>query len=69
MATTEADIDYLRSLGVTDFYVWASVELPDAETWSVDPALTLARLAAAPATGRVAVPEVIAELEPSLFHQ
>jgi glycoprotein endo-alpha-1,2-mannosidase len=27
------DIAYLRELGVRDFYVWASVELPDAE-WS-----------------------------------
>ena len=30
-ATTEADIDYLRALGISDFYVWASVALPDAE--------------------------------------
>jgi hypothetical protein len=31
VATTEGDIAYLRTLGVTDFYVWASVSLPDAE--------------------------------------
>ena len=31
VATTGADIEYLRTLGVTDFYVWASVSLPDAE--------------------------------------
>jgi glycoprotein endo-alpha-1,2-mannosidase len=31
VATTEADIAYLRELGISDFYVWASVELPDAE--------------------------------------
>ncbi len=31
VASTEADIEYLRAQGVTDFYVWASVGLPDAE--------------------------------------
>ena len=31
VASTEEDIAYLRTLGVTDFYVWASVSLPDAE--------------------------------------
>jgi hypothetical protein len=31
VASTEHDIDYLRTLGITDFYVWASVALPDAE--------------------------------------
>jgi glycosyl hydrolase family 99 len=31
VAGTEADIDYLRTLGITDFYVWASTALPDAE--------------------------------------
>ena len=31
VASTGADIDYLRTLGITDFYVWASVALPDAE--------------------------------------
>jgi len=33
VATTEADIGFLRTLGISDFYVWASVSLPDAE-WS-----------------------------------
>jgi hypothetical protein len=31
VASTEADIDYLRTLGITDFYVWASSALPDGE--------------------------------------
>lgn len=31
VASTEADIDYLRSNGISDFYVWASTELPDVE--------------------------------------
>ena len=31
VASTGEDITYLRRLGVTDFYVWASVDLPDAE--------------------------------------
>jgi glycoprotein endo-alpha-1,2-mannosidase len=31
VAATAADIEYLRGLGVRDFYVWASLELPDAE--------------------------------------
>ncbi|MGZ8783344.1 MAG: alpha-mannosidase [Gaiellaceae bacterium] len=31
VASTETDITYLRGLGITDFYVWASVGLPDAE--------------------------------------
>jgi hypothetical protein len=31
VATTEADIAYLRELGISDFYVWASVALSDAE--------------------------------------
>ena len=31
VATTEADIAYLRALGITDFYVWASVSSPDSE--------------------------------------
>jgi hypothetical protein len=31
VASTEEDIGYLRALGVTDFYVWASVALPDAD--------------------------------------
>ena len=30
VASTEADIEHLRGLGITDFYVWASVALPDA---------------------------------------
>ena len=31
VASTEGDIAYLRELGVSDFYVWASTILPDAE--------------------------------------
>jgi hypothetical protein len=31
VASTGADIEYLRGLGIADFYVWASVALPDAE--------------------------------------
>ena len=33
VATTEIDIDFLRTLGIKDFYVWASVLLPD-EEWA-----------------------------------
>ncbi len=29
VASTEADVHHLRALGITDFYVWASVALPD----------------------------------------
>jgi glycoprotein endo-alpha-1,2-mannosidase len=31
VASTSADIAHLRALGVRDFYIWASGELPDAE--------------------------------------
>ncbi len=31
VAATETDIGFLRSLGIKDFYVWASVSLPDVE--------------------------------------
>ena len=31
VASTEADIAYLRGLGITDVYIWASAQLPDAE--------------------------------------
>jgi len=31
VTTTEADIGYLRAFGISDFYIWASVSLPDAE--------------------------------------
>jgi hypothetical protein len=31
VSSTEADVEYLRHLGIADFYVWASVDLPDAE--------------------------------------
>ena len=31
VASTEADIGYLRGLGISDFYVWASGELPATE--------------------------------------
>ena len=31
VGSTEADIEYLRGKGISDFYVWASTELPAAE--------------------------------------
>jgi hypothetical protein len=31
VASTGDDIDYLQRLGISDFYLWASPELPDAE--------------------------------------
>ena len=31
VASTEADIGYLRGLGISDVYIWASSDLPDAE--------------------------------------
>ncbi len=31
VATTEADIAYLRQLGISSFYIWASTALPDHE--------------------------------------
>ncbi|HUQ23613.1 MAG TPA: hypothetical protein VM049_11440 [Gaiellaceae bacterium] len=31
VASAGQDIDYLRAFGITDFYVWASAALPDAE--------------------------------------
>ncbi len=31
VASTEADIAYLRGLGISDVYIWASAQLPDAE--------------------------------------
>lgn len=31
VASTEADIDYLRGQGISAFYVWASTDLPAAE--------------------------------------
>jgi hypothetical protein len=31
VASTEGDILYLRGLGITDVYIWASPQLPDAE--------------------------------------
>jgi glycoprotein endo-alpha-1,2-mannosidase len=40
VASTEEDIAYLRTLGVTDFYVWASVMLPDAEWADLNARLT-----------------------------
>lgn len=40
VATTEADIGFLRTLGISDFYIWASVTLPDAEWASMNGHLT-----------------------------
>ena len=31
VASTEVDIAYLRGLGISDVYIWASAELPDAD--------------------------------------
>jgi glycoprotein endo-alpha-1,2-mannosidase len=31
VASTEADIAYLRGLGISDVYIWASAQLPDGE--------------------------------------
>ena len=31
VASTEGDISYLRTLGISDFYIWASLSLPDAD--------------------------------------
>ena len=39
VASTEVDIAYLRAQGISDFYVWASVELPDAEWASLNVSL------------------------------
>ncbi len=36
VASTEADIGYLRGQGISDFYVWASSELPAAEWASMN---------------------------------
>ena len=36
VASTEADIAHLRGLGISDFYVWASSELPSAEWASMN---------------------------------
>ena len=40
VASTEQDIAYLRAFGVTDFYVWASARLPDAEWAELNGRLT-----------------------------
>jgi len=44
VASTRTDIDYLRGLGLRDFYVWASSELPDAEWRELNLALDDVRL-------------------------
>ena len=44
VASTGADIAYLRALGVTDFYVWASVDLPDDEWLALNETLADVRL-------------------------
>ncbi|HWN22586.1 MAG TPA: hypothetical protein VNP93_11480 [Gaiellaceae bacterium] len=44
VASTGADIDYLRALGVTDFYVWASVDLPDDDWLALNQSLAGVRL-------------------------
>lgn len=44
VASTQDDITYLRALGVTDFYVWASVELPDEEWLALNRSLDGVRL-------------------------
>jgi hypothetical protein len=44
VASTGADVDYLRSLGIRDFYVWASVDLPDEQWLALNDALEGVRL-------------------------
>ena len=44
VASTDEDIAYLRGLGVTDFYVWASVDLPDQEWLALNRGLDGVRL-------------------------
>ena len=44
VASTGDDIAYLRALGVADFYVWASVELPDEEWRALNGSLDGVRL-------------------------
>ncbi len=44
VGSTGDDIAYLRALGVTDFYVWASVDLPDEEWLGLNESLDGVRL-------------------------
>lgn len=44
VASTGADIAYLRTLGLSDFYVWASVGLPDREWRALNETLTGVRV-------------------------
>ncbi len=44
VASTGDDIAYLRALGVSDFYVWASVQLPDEEWLALNRSLDDVRL-------------------------
>jgi glycoprotein endo-alpha-1,2-mannosidase len=44
VATTRSDIEYLRKLGLQDFYVWASSELPESEWRELNLSLTDVRL-------------------------
>jgi len=44
VASTRTDIGYLRGLGVRDFYVWASSQLPDAEWRELNLSLRNVRL-------------------------
>ncbi len=44
VSSTGDDIAYLRALGVTDFYVWASVQLPDEEWLALNGSLEGVRL-------------------------
>lgn len=44
VASTAADIEHLRALGLSDFYVWASVALPDAEWHELNARLDGVRL-------------------------
>jgi hypothetical protein len=40
VASTGADIEHLRALGIVDFYIWASPSLPDAEWADLNLGLT-----------------------------
>ena len=44
VASTGADIAYLRTFGLSDFYVWASVGLPDGEWKALNDVLTDVRV-------------------------
>jgi hypothetical protein len=54
VASTRTDIAYLRELGITDFYVYSSVALPDEEWAVLNQALSRVRLFAQTGSARKA---------------